>query len=64
VNYDALLRHIATLHGQTTGGAAAAVNQALLVRNWLMLPGSTVVAVGSAISATVSRKSQLGREEA
>jgi hypothetical protein len=36
VNYDALLGHIETLHGLTTGRAAAAVNQALLVRNWLM----------------------------
>jgi predicted nuclease of restriction endonuclease-like (RecB) superfamily len=36
VNYDALLGHIATLHALTTGSAAAAVNQALLVRNWLM----------------------------
>jgi len=36
VNYDALVGQITTLHGQTTGSAAAAVNQALLVRNWLM----------------------------
>lgn len=36
MNYDALVEQITTLHGQTAGGAALAVNQALLVRNWLI----------------------------
>lgn len=36
MNYDALLEQITTLHGKTTGRAAAAINRALLVRNWLM----------------------------
>jgi hypothetical protein len=56
MNYDALLGHIATLHALTTGRAAAAVNQALLVRNSLSLPGLRVDAMAPTISATVSRK--------
>jgi predicted nuclease of restriction endonuclease-like (RecB) superfamily len=36
MEYGALLGHITTLHAKTAGSAAAAVNQALLVRNWLV----------------------------
>ena len=36
MNYDVLLEQITVLHGMTTGRAAAAINQAMLVRNWLI----------------------------
>ena len=36
MKYDALLLHIDALHQQTAGRAAAAVNQALVLRNWLI----------------------------
>jgi len=36
VNYGLLLEQITSLHGMITGRAAAAVNQAMLVRNWLI----------------------------
>ena len=36
MNYGSLVEQITTLHGISTESAAGAVNQALLVRNWLI----------------------------
>lgn len=63
MNYDALVESILALHRDSVGRAAAAVNQALVMRNWLIgayivefeQNGSDRAAYGTALLSRLSR---------